>query len=111
MNSLAFARALHVLAVVIWIGGVAVITTVVLPAVRRGELGNDRRRAFEAIERRFVWHARLMVLLAGATGFYMVMRLDLWPRFGTTHYWWMQAMVSALPTLKTPDLLAAWGVD
>jgi len=93
MESLAFARALHVLAVVIWIGGVAMITTVVLPAVRRGELGDDRRRAFEAVERRFVWPARLMVLLAGATGLYMVMRLDLWSRFGTVHYWWMHAMV------------------
>jgi uncharacterized membrane protein len=93
METLAVARALHVLAVVIWIGGVAMITTIVLPAVRRGELGNDRRRAFAAIERRFVWHARLMLLLAGAKGVYMVMQLDLWSRFGTVRYWWMHAMV------------------
>ena len=32
------ARALHVLAVVLWIGGVSLITTVALPAVRRREL-------------------------------------------------------------------------
>jgi len=93
MDSLAFARALHVLAVVIWIGGVAMVTTIILPALRRGELGNDRQRAFEAVERRFAWHARLMVLLAGASGLYMMMRLDLWSRFETLHYWWMHAMV------------------
>jgi len=93
METLVFARALHVLAVVIWIGGVAMVTTVVLPAARRGELGDDRSHAFQAIERRFVWHARAMVLLAGATGVYMLMRLDLWSRFGSIHYWWMHAMV------------------
>ena len=39
MDDVIVARALHVLAVVIWIGGVAMATTVVLPAVRRGDLG------------------------------------------------------------------------
>jgi hypothetical protein len=38
------ARALHVLAVVIWIGGVSMATTVALPSVRRGDLGPDRLR-------------------------------------------------------------------
>jgi hypothetical protein len=40
---------LHVLAVVIWIGGVMMVTTVVLPAVRRGDLGTDRLIVFHAI--------------------------------------------------------------
>ena len=35
MDQLAIARALHVLAVVLWIGGVGFVTTVLLPAVRR----------------------------------------------------------------------------
>ena len=52
-NTLAWARALHVIAVVVWIGGVALITAVALPAIRRGDLGPDRVRAFQAIERRF----------------------------------------------------------
>ena len=42
MDDLALARALHVLAVVIWIGGVSMATTVAIPAVRRGDLGEDR---------------------------------------------------------------------
>lgn len=34
MNEFALARVLHVLGVVLWIGGVAMVTTVLLPAVR-----------------------------------------------------------------------------
>jgi uncharacterized membrane protein len=93
MNALILARALHVLAVVIWIGGVSMVTVVVLPAVRCGELGSDRLRAFEAIERRFVWIARIAVLVVGVTGFYMVARSELWGRFRAAQFWWMHAMV------------------
>ena len=87
------ARALHVLAVVIWIGGVSMATTIVLPAVRRGVLGSDRLKAFQAIERRFVWQARTAVVVVGLTGLYMSGRLGLWDRFRSAHFWWMHAMV------------------
>jgi uncharacterized membrane protein len=63
MDDVLIARALHVLAVVIWIGGVAMVTTVVLPAVRHGDLVADRLGAFRAIERRFVWQARTAIAL------------------------------------------------
>jgi hypothetical protein len=65
MDDVLLARALHVLAVVVWIGGVAMATTVVLPAVRRGDLGPDRLTAFQAIEHRFVWQARSAVIIVG----------------------------------------------
>jgi uncharacterized membrane protein len=93
MDDVIAARALHVLAVVIWIGGVAMATTAVLPAVRRGELGEDRLAAFQAVEHRFVWQARAAVVLAGLTGLYMLWRLDLWDRFRAAGFWWMHAMV------------------
>ena len=93
MNDVIAARALHVLAVVIWIGGVSMATTVALPAVRRGDLGPDRLRAFQAIEHRFAWQARTAIFLVGMTGFYMTWRLDLWDRFRTAAFWWMHAMV------------------
>jgi uncharacterized membrane protein len=93
MDDLAIARALHVLAVVIWIGGVSMATTVVFPAVRRGDLGEDRLHAFEAIEHRFVWQARFAVLVVGFSGLYMIWRLDLWDRFHSATFWWMHAMV------------------
>ena len=68
MDDVVLARALHVLAVVIWIGGVSMATTVALPAIRRRDLGEDRLQAFRAIERRFVWQARTAVLIVGAHG-------------------------------------------
>ena len=93
IDDLALARALHILGVVIWIGGVSMATTVALPAVRRGALGEDRLAAFQAFKRGFVWQARTAVLLVGLTGLYMITQLDLWGRFTDGHFWWMHAMV------------------
>lgn len=93
MDEVVLARALHVLAVVIWIGGAAMATSVILPAIRRGHLGHDRLKAFHAIERRFIWQARTAAIIVGITGFYMVARLDLWGRFSSATFWWMHAMV------------------
>ena len=94
MDDVIVARALHVLAVVIWIGGVAMATTVLIPAVRRGDLGSDKLQAFQAIEHRFAWQARAAIIVVGLTGFYMTWRLDLWDRFRTAGLWWMHAMVA-----------------
>ena len=94
MGDLAVARALHVLGVVIWIGGVGMVTLVVLPAVRRGDLGANPLRAFEAIERRFSWHARTAILIVGLTGLYMIDRTELWDRFRSGEFWWMHAMIA-----------------
>jgi uncharacterized membrane protein len=93
MDRVVAARALHVLVVVLWIGGVSLVTTVVFPALRRGELGVDRFAVFQAIERRFAWQARAAIILVGASGFYMVARDDLWWRFRAAEFWWMHAMV------------------
>jgi len=87
------ARALHVLAIVIWIGGVSLVTTVALPAIRKGELGADRVQALHAFERRFVWQARTAVIVVALTGVYMLWRLSLWNRFHAATFWWMHAMV------------------
>lgn len=94
MDDLAIARALHVLAIVVWIGGVAMVTSVILPAVRRMAKPNERIAFFESIERRFALQARVSTLLAAVTGFYMVYRLELWDRFLDAQYWWMHAMVA-----------------
>jgi uncharacterized membrane protein len=94
MDDITLALAIHVLAVVVWIGGVAMVTTVLLPAVRRFKNAAERIAFFEMIERRFAWQARGTTLLAGASGFYMVYRLDLWSQFLTIAYWWLDAMVA-----------------
>jgi uncharacterized membrane protein len=93
MDDIAIARALHVLSVVVWIGGVTFMTTIVLPSIRRGEFGEDWVKAFHTAEHRFIWVARTAALIVGASGFYIVVRLDLWQRFASARFWWMHAML------------------
>jgi uncharacterized membrane protein len=113
MDDLAIARALHVIAVVMWIGGVAFVTMVLLPSIRRRE-GAGSHELFEALESPFARQARVTTLIAGLTGFYMVWRLDAWDRFMDPAYWWMHGMVLiwALFTLMLfvlePWFLHAW---
>ena len=93
MDEVTIARALHVLSIVLWIGGVAFVTTVLLPAVRRLRSPNEWLAFFDAIERRFAWQSRITTVLAGLTGLDMLVRLQLWDRFLSASYWWMHAMV------------------
>ncbi len=93
MNDLAIARAIHVLAVVIWIGGLAMATTVILPTVRRAPTSAEGEALLQAVERRFIWQVRIATLLVAASGFYLVDRLELWDRFRSIQFWWMHAMV------------------
>jgi hypothetical protein len=61
MDDVAIARALHVLAVVIWIGGVAMVTMVVLPAGRRRSCAARRppnRRSLRRARRAWSWPSR-----------------------------------------------------
>jgi uncharacterized membrane protein len=90
MDDVAIARAIHVLAVVVWIGGVAMVTTILLPIARRGDAA---LAWFEAAEKRFAGQARVATLLAGASGLFMLDRQDLWYRFAMAEFWWMHAMV------------------
>jgi uncharacterized membrane protein len=93
MTDIVLARVVHVLAVVLWIGGVGMVTTVLLPAIRRSWPAEQRFQAFHALEVRFARQARLTTVLAGASGFYMVWRLDAWSWFRMSGFWWMHAMV------------------
>ena len=93
MSGLTAALVLHVLGAVLWIGGVAMVTTVIIPVSR--ELGSmeERIALFAAVERQFSWQARGAVVIVGLTGFYMVDRLHLWSVFSSLQYWWLCAMV------------------
>jgi uncharacterized membrane protein len=94
MDDLTLSRALHVVAVVHWIGGVAFVTLVLLPAVRRLAAARERVALFEEVERRFAAQARISTLVAGLTGFWMTERLDAWARFADLRFWWMHAMLA-----------------
>ena len=93
MDDLILARVLHVLAVVLWIGGVAMVTTVLLPATRRLNATAQPASFFESVESGFARQARVTTLVTGLSGLYLVHKLDLWQRFAHIEFWWMHAMV------------------
>ena len=93
MNDFVLARVLHIIGVVFWIGGVAMVTTVLLPAVRAFKEPQQRIEFFERIESRFAWQARVTTLITGGTGFYMLYRMDGWSLFSQPSHWWLHAMV------------------
>ncbi|HWQ39230.1 MAG TPA: hypothetical protein VNM24_11590 [Burkholderiales bacterium] len=94
MSDFLLARALHVLGVVMWIGGVAFVTLVLLPALRARVDPQQRVAFFERIESGFARQARWTTLVTGISGFYLVYRLDAWERFAQVSFWWMHAMVA-----------------
>lgn len=94
MDDFTLARVLHILSIVPWIGGVAFVTTVLMPAIRKNSPPRERLAAFHRFEAGFAWQARLWVGLAGLSGFWMIHRADLWYRFSDPHFWWMHAMVA-----------------
>lgn len=114
MDPAIIARTLHILGVVLWIGGVGFVTTVLLPSVRRMKYPEERVAFFEAIEGRFAWQARATTLLVGASGFYLVELWDLWLRFASAGYWWMHAMLlvwvvfSVMLFIAEPLFLHRW---
>ncbi len=94
MDDFLIARVIHMASIVLWIGGVAFVTTVAMPAIRRDTLPDERLSGFHRFERSFARQARVWVALAGLSGFWMVWRADLWNRFSSPVVWWMIAMVA-----------------
>jgi len=86
------ARVVHVIAVILWIGGVAMVTTVILPSIKRLSLEKERIKLFDLIEGRFAIQAKITTLIAGLSGFFMLYLLDGWDRYFEAKYWWIHAM-------------------
>jgi len=93
MDDITLARALHVLAVIHWIGGLAFVTLIVLPLAGSRQTAEEALALFESMERRFSAQVRISIPLAGASGLWMTWRWDLWDRFADPHFWWMTAML------------------
>ena len=94
IDDLALARTVHVLCIVHWIGGMAAVSTIVLPNAQVQTDANAAIMTFEAFERRFARQARISILLTGVSGIYMLWRLAVWERFQSISFWWLHLMVA-----------------
>lgn len=93
MDSFIVARVIHVIAVVLWIGGVAMVTLVLLPAIKRLVAPAQRVEFFENIERRFAWQSRVTTILAGGSGFFMLIQTGGWQRLMMPGSGWLHLMI------------------
>jgi len=78
----------------LWIGGVAMVTTVLLPSVRSMKTPEERVASFETVERRFAWQARGTTLLTALTGLYMVHAMQAWGWYFEPTRWYLHALCS-----------------
>lgn len=62
------ALVIHVISVVIWIGGVAFVTMITFPMIQRAENSLEQVMMFQGVEHRFSKIAKVLVILTGLTG-------------------------------------------
>lgn len=62
---------IHVISVIVWIGGVTFVTTVVFPMMYRTEGSLEKALLFQGVEHRFVAQVRWLLALVGVTGFWL----------------------------------------
>lgn len=58
MENLTLARFIHVIAVVLWIGGVAMVTTVIIPAIKEMKSAEDRIHFLKKLKTDFLYKPR-----------------------------------------------------
>ena len=88
-NNFIIARALHIVAIVMWIGGVAFVTTVLIPSIRSGKSIDNKLHLFEMLEGKFGFQAKLTTVVTGISGFYMLEVMNAW----ATMNWWIHIMI------------------
>jgi len=87
-----FARVFHIIGIVLWIGGVAFVTLVLIPSLKKINEKSKRMDLFESLEGAFSFQAKLTTMLTGLSGFYMIEYLDAWDRYLQVQFWWIHLM-------------------
>ena len=114
LTGYSLARALHVFSVVLWIGGVAFVTTVLIPSLKQIPDIHDRLALFEKLEGKFAIQARITTVITLLTGLYLIDLMQIWGRFLQIEFWWMHLMVfvwlifNLLLFVFEPLFLHAW---
>jgi uncharacterized membrane protein len=63
---------IHVICVIIWIGGVAFVTMVIFPMMYQAEGSLEKALMFQRVEHRFAGMVKWLIAVVGATGLYML---------------------------------------
>jgi len=84
---------LHVIGVVIWIGGVAFVTVVLFPMIHALDDPMEKALLFQRVEHRFAKIARLMIVIVGVTGLYNLYGKGLYLLLPTREGWWLDLMI------------------
>ncbi|HEB02422.1 MAG TPA: hypothetical protein ENI12_04235 [Nitrospirae bacterium] len=64
--------AIHVVSILMWIGGVGFVTVVVFPMLMRMDDTLEMVLMFHRLENRFAGHARVYLVIVGITGFMLL---------------------------------------
>ena len=114
MDLFPLSRALHIIGVVMWIGGVAFVTTVLIPALKRMESEKEKLALFEQLEGRFGLQAKFSILITGFSGLYMLHAMQAWDRYLDLQFWWLHLMTviwvifSIVLFILEPTVLHRW---
>ena len=63
---------IHVIGVIIWIGGVAFVTMVIFPMMYQTEGSLEKALLFQRVEHRFAGMVRWLIAIVGVTGFWLL---------------------------------------
>lgn len=66
---------IHLLTVILWIGGLAFVTIIILPMAIKNPDALGKVLMFQRVEHRFAPLARIFVLITGISGFAMVLQM------------------------------------
>src|SRR3990172_1476923 len=87
---------IHVIGVIIWIGGVAFVTTVIFPMMYKTEGSLEKALLFQRVEHRFSGMVKWLLAIVGLTGFILLSA-----KYGF-------ALLSAREGLGALIMLSAW---
>lgn len=63
---------IHVICIIVWIGGVTFVTTVIFPMMYMTEGSLEKALMFQRVEHRFAGMVKWLVAIVGITGFWML---------------------------------------
>jgi len=93
---LKLSAALHVIGVVLWIGGVAFVTLVLLPLIHAMEDPLQKALVFQGAEHRFARIVRGVLAVVAVTGLFNLHAKGLYSLMATPAGWWLDLMIGVL---------------